>query len=316
MLAKTMTLFIFLLILVAAISQNDNFYCWPESDRKVQTFINNNNTKLDHLPTIRFIQGYWDSQSALQYIGYLYLKEKMGLKVEFYPTIESGLTNDDLLTSPEYTYPDFYWQTIVDDKYDVLLENWPNNIPRIQEYFDRGDVIYGGLNDLYGEIGDYVPDYVYDELSEALLPQQLKHNNILRQQFIDAYTINSNKDWVKELNDTLYSNPQLLSLYLNKSFPLPNYNTPIIWGSSLTWIMSTYTNELTKRFQLYNDTPGIDWIFCPLFSENRLSEFIVDLYENKQPFIINHYSPHSDFATISKRTGKLMRFEQVDFKRN
>ena len=45
------------------------------------TFTNNPNKTLDHLPTIRLIQGYYPSQFAMQYAAYMYLKEKMGVNV-------------------------------------------------------------------------------------------------------------------------------------------------------------------------------------------------------------------------------------------
>eukprot|EP01084_Bolivina_argentea_P173420 300369_1 len=291
---------------------HSEFHCWPQSERKMLTF-DNSNKSMEQFPTIRFIQGYWDSQWALQYIGYLYVKEKMGLNVEFFPKLSSGLTLDNF--SP---YPDFYWDEIANNNYDILLEQWPN-LDGMDHFYDSGSVIYGGINDIYGEIGQFVPDYVYDELIEGTLPKELKHNTVLRQQFIDAYTKNSysGRDWVKYLNDTLYSNNETLATYLNKSYALPTYDKPIIWGSKMTYIMSKYTQNITQYFQIYNDsTPGLDWIFCPLLSESILSEFMIDMYENKQPFIASLYYPHPDFATISKRTGMFMRFEHIFIHRN
>eukprot|EP01083_Nonionella_stella_P033815 92537_1 len=76
-------------------AQDGDFWCWPQSERTSLRFVNNNKS-MDHLPNIRFIQGYWDSQWAVQYIAYLYLKEKMGLNVEFFPQLSSGLTLDNL----------------------------------------------------------------------------------------------------------------------------------------------------------------------------------------------------------------------------
>eukprot|EP01084_Bolivina_argentea_P039399 72804_1 len=315
-------MYLLLLTVSHVISQTcetDEFHCWSESERKTQTFINNNEKALDYLPTIRFVQGYWDCQTALQYIGYLYLKERMGLSVQFHPSIESGLTNDDLVS--KYGYPYFWWEAIREDEYDIILESWPFNFAalNVQPPFDDGRVIYGGINHLNIEVAVFVPDYVYDELQEAILPKQLKHNAILRQRFIDAYTINSDKDWVKELNDTLYANTNLLERYLSKNFTLPSYDLPIIWGSDMNYlVINGYTRQLTKHYQLYNDTPGIDWIFCPLLSEDKLLEFVVDLYEHGrgEPFIISHFSPSSIFATVSKRIGELMQFQKVAFRWN
>eukprot|EP01084_Bolivina_argentea_P067132 122334_1 len=292
-----------------------DFHCWPQSERTILTFVNSNKS-MEQFPTIRFIQGYYDSQWALQYIGYLYVKEKMGLNVEFFPKLSSGLTLDNL--SP---YPNFYWNEIANNNYDILLEQSPHLSGMLRSYGrdDSASVIHGGFNDIYSEMGQFVPDYVYNELIEGTIPKELKYNTLLRQQFIDAYTKNSysGRDWVKYLNDTLYANNETLAKYLNNSYALPTYDKPIIWGSSMAYIMSKYTQNITEYFHIYNDsTPGLDWIFCALLSESVLSEFIIDMYENKQPFIANIYYPHPDFATISNRTGKFMRFEHIFIHRN
>ena len=57
------------------------YSCWDESEQATMTFINNPNKTLDHLPTIRLIQGYYPSQYAMQYAAYIYLKEKLGVNV-------------------------------------------------------------------------------------------------------------------------------------------------------------------------------------------------------------------------------------------
>lgn len=84
-----------------------------------------------------FIHRYWASQWALQYVGYVYLKEKMGVNVQFLPEISTGLSFDDL----NGTYPYTYWEQIELDNYDLLLEMWPQN--GVNHYYDRGHVIFG-----------------------------------------------------------------------------------------------------------------------------------------------------------------------------
>ena len=63
------------------LSNADEQYCWPASERKTLTFINNANKTMTHLPTVRLIEGYYPSQFAMQYAAYVYLKEKMGIDV-------------------------------------------------------------------------------------------------------------------------------------------------------------------------------------------------------------------------------------------
>ena len=132
-----MEFFICFILLLQTLFGDEEFHCWPESDRKILRFYNNNTNIIQHLPTIRFIQGYWASQWALQYVGYLFLKEKMGINVEFYPKLSSGLSFVDAAGE----YPFKYWSNIEDDNYDLLLEMWPQ--PGVNEYYDRGYVIFG-----------------------------------------------------------------------------------------------------------------------------------------------------------------------------
>ena len=47
-----------------------------------------------------------------------------------------------------------------------------------------------------------------------------------------------------------------------------------------------------------------------------LTQFVKDLYDNKQAFIANIYSPHTDFSTISELTSEYMKFEQIALHRN
>ena len=61
---------------------------------------------------------------------------------------------------------------------------------------------------------------------------ELKHNQVLRQKCIDCYTINSDRDWVKYWNDTLFDDLEKLESYLSFGYQLPTYDKPILWGSA------------------------------------------------------------------------------------
>lgn len=96
------------------------------------------------------------------------------------------------------------------------------------------------------------------------------------------------KTQVKYWNDTLFNDQELLEKYLSFGYELPTYSKPIMWGSVFDYTMSQYSHNFTKSVDIYNHSlPGLDWIFIPLGSEGLLTEFVVDLYENKQPFIAN-----------------------------
>eukprot|EP01084_Bolivina_argentea_P064921 118343_1 len=308
---KHVVLLVLLVVFPYTKCQTDR-YCWPESERNTLTFANTTN-KMEYLPTIRFSQGYWPSQSAIQYVGYIFLKEKMGVNVEFFPLLNSGLTVADTLDD-QHPYPFNYWQYIEENIYDILLETW--HVNGDNKYYDRGTVLHGGINELYGEINLYIPRYIYNEFPNSIVLSELKNNNILRQQFIDAYTINSNKDWIKYWNNTLYNNSNLLSEYLSYGFDLPSYDIPTIFGSLFGYEMTKHSKGFIKSIIMYNDTIGLDWNFIPLGSETLLSEFVIDLYNNKQPFIANLYSPHTDFSTVSELTNEYMQFEHIGMPRN
>ncbi len=71
-----------LFVLIYAVNgMDDKYYCWNPSDRVNLTFNNNPAKPMDYLPKIRLIQGYYPSQFALQYLAFVYLREKMGVNV-------------------------------------------------------------------------------------------------------------------------------------------------------------------------------------------------------------------------------------------
>eukprot|EP01084_Bolivina_argentea_P163325 284151_1 len=240
----------------------------------------------------------------------------MGVSVEFFPKLSSGKSFADLLKTKD-DYPIKYWQLLDENEYDLLFEQWPQL--GMEHYYEHGNVIHGGYNGISGQIGLFTPEYVYDESQHAIVPQQLKNNITLRKQFIDAYTINSKsgRDWVKYWNDTLWNDTDLLTKYIELGYSLPSYDKPIIWGSSFEYTMSKYTNNFTYKAKISGDNDrGIDWIFCPLGSEQLLSELVTDLYDAKQLFIANIYYPHKDFATVSELTSEQMTFQPIAMKFN
>merc|ERR1719295_336907 len=285
------------------------FSCWDESEQATMTFINNPNRTLDHLPTIRLIQGYYPSQYAMQYAAYVYLKEKLGVNVTFWPE------NDPSKMPPNSTiyggYPSFYFEAIAQDQYDLLFEIWDVAVESGNgyDYFDKGSVLDKGISGVFGEGGWFVPKYVYDDHPEWTLPSELKTNESLRELFIDSYTIHSDENWIdywwSVWNDSLDS-------YLEYGYEIPNASTPIIWGSYAGYAISGHSQRLVEN--LMDD--GMDWNFAPLKSESALSDLVVDLYEKELPFIANIYSPHLDFATTLENSTGYMEFERIALPRN
>eukprot|EP01084_Bolivina_argentea_P006903 13038_1 len=299
---------------------SNGYHCWTESERHILKFKNNPNKNITHLPIVRLIQGYYPSQFAMQYAAYVYLKEQMGIDVTFYPgndpnalfnryanysgnwcgyniNTTTNTTSNTSTCSPFVPYPQFYFEDIKTNQYDLLFEIWDIMIRdgKGYDYFKREEVKNGGISGVYGEGGWFIPKYVYDNNPEMYIPQQLKYNNTLRQIFIDAYTIHSDRDYInKWWNEWRYK--------LNEypfEYGVPTYSKPIIFGSYENYAISKYSNELVHNL-LDN---GINWTFVAFGYESNLTEFVIDLYEKGLPFIANLYSPHFDFSS--------MKFERI-----
>eukprot|EP01084_Bolivina_argentea_P263231 445436_1 len=300
---------------------NDNYYCWDESERYTLKF-HNSSKNITFLPTLRMLQGYYSSQFALQYVAYTYLREKMGIDVTFYPSNDPNSLIDRYIgythwcretsshyCSPYPPFPQFYFEYIANDEYDLLFEIWELEINSGNgiAYFDNGTVDNGGLSGVSGESGWFVPKYIYEQHPEWSIPINMKNNQTIRQMFIDSYTIYSDINWIdkwyKIWNNSMNSYP----------FDKPQKHIPIIWGSNIDYATSIYSDKLTKN--LLNN--GINWTYVAFGNEEILSEFIKDLYSKGLPFIVNIYSPHIDFATIiNKSDGEYMHFERIDLPRN
>ena len=107
-------------------------------------YQNNASKQVTGLPTIRFTEPYYGSQYALQYAGYVFLRDVMGVSVEwtsiFTPTDVSG------------TYPVYFWDMIKNDQSDILLEAWPVDIADMYNQVNATEVYNGGFTGVYGEL--------------------------------------------------------------------------------------------------------------------------------------------------------------------
>eukprot|EP01083_Nonionella_stella_P229974 813384_1 len=138
MMFKILSVSMNLLFFVIPAASNQ-FYCFHPTDRKEIKYSNVHNKSIDQLPTIRFIQGFWGSQWATQYAAFIYLKEKMGVSVDWYPQQEGNIIDPEILFNFEFeekdTDPAFYWNWIEKDKYDVVFEQWPGSEFQSSKYY-------------------------------------------------------------------------------------------------------------------------------------------------------------------------------------
>lgn len=287
------------------------YQCFSDDELGKLYYVNepDREININDLNPIRLIQGFYGSQTAMQYVGYIYLKEKLGVNVKWYPLSDPNVLyklyyNDTLYPS----YPWFYFEWILDDKYDILFDIWDtidSRVDAITNYYLPGYVLDGGFIDVWAIYGWFAPSYLYKEKPEYIMYKHMINNNKIRQDYINAYIYNSTTNW---LNYTLYSGINNYSKYI---FDTPTFNKPLVFGSWDTYGTSMESYRLAKN--LFNNT----WDFVTLQSEGMLSNLVRDLYKKKLPFIASIYSPHVDFATIlNESTGEIMEFENVLIPRN
>lgn len=101
-----------------------NFSCFDEQTTLV---YKDSGREITNLPTIRLFQGVYGTQWAMQWTAYVFLSEKLGVNVSWYPS-----DDHDILTDPDkYNfditpgYPDYYLKWTSQDKVDLLFEIWP-----------------------------------------------------------------------------------------------------------------------------------------------------------------------------------------------
>eukprot|EP01083_Nonionella_stella_P016152 45161_1 len=307
---------------------SDDYYCWEESERVVLKFANNESKAMTQLPTVRLIQGFYASQFAMQYAAFVYLAEKMGVDVEFYPENNPNalwikykdypgwceymnpLNLSNITCSDAAPYPEFYFEDIGNDKYDLLFEIWDIIGVRDGMYIEEDIITNGGMSGVFGEGGWFIPKYMYENNPSWILPNNLKYNESLRQIFIDAYTINSDRNYIERWWDGWASD---IDTYLEKGYGVPNYSQPIVWGSSPGYEISSHSNNLVHNLL---GGIGINWTFAAFGSEGNLTAFLKDLYANELPFIAAIYSPHEDFAITLPNHTDYMQFERIALPRN
>jgi hypothetical protein len=302
-----------LLVSVTTTASSSTFKCFTSENTEIR--YSNSKKKAASLPTVRLIQGYYPSQYAMQYAAAMYLTEKIGLNVSFYPSSDpNALSIASKKGELVPGYPEFYFAWIMQDRYDLLFEIWSTmeTVADAEEYYLNESVVYGGLNDVYGDLGWFIPVYLYQENPLFAVPEKMSDlSNIeLRQAFINAYTKNSSKDYVE------YANKLRIDSGKKHKFDIPTYSKPIVFGSVDGYGLSF--DSYRMRNGLFNKS----WDFVTFGSEGVLSEFIQDLYSKRLPFVASLYSPHLDFATLVKmNTSKnnnteMMKFQKLYSPRN
>lgn len=284
----------------------DNFQCL--TDPKEITF--NNSNASPNLPQVRIMMCGYSSQCALNFVAYLHMKERLGMNVTFYPTLDyddvwSGAYWDNWNGS--MAYPRNYFEWLWQDNMDLNFEYWPTQLVRTAydgtvtfdgktEYVLSGQIDFGGFVGAYGEESIWLPKYYTDANPTAKIPEILASDATIRSDLISG-----SRDGTTNYNQ-LYNT--------SSAFDMTNESRPIIWGSSPSYWMSLYANDLKENTNL-------NMSFVTTGGEGSLKTLIADLYSQRVAFLSNIYTIDDNFGVVDNvTTGDLQNFEKVAFSRN
>jgi hypothetical protein len=304
-----------------------------------------------YTPQVRVMMGGYTSQWGLTYPPYIFMKEILGMNVTFEPTDDPAYiwTRVGELGS---SYPDMYWDWIKDDIVDIVFEFWPLQVAAVtngtSRYYENNQVDFGGFTGVFGEIGFYLPKYIVDEYPTIIVPSELKTNSAFREMlyygsmngtagFVDGeYVTNTGTldfvdfdgnytkfywerynfyasevdlaDDANGMGEKLASTSDSSTTYQFFDNPLRD-GYPVVWGTVSNYEQSRYANLLTiNELENYN--------FVCIEHEELAGTILSDLYNKRQAFIANIYTPDINFAIIDEHTGKLQEFEKIAFDRN
>jgi len=155
-----------------------------------------------------------------------------------------------------------------------------------------------------------------EEYPTATSPHTLSTDYALRRALSDAYTKNSDRNWVKDMHSKYGVEHIVQSLddpdqgFKSKGYvydyPDEENPCPIIFGLAPQWGVTKYMAELINNL---GGAWALDFKFVPLGTPERMTEFIEDLYSKRLPFVVSLEAPSVDFAF-----GR--RFAKVSLPRN
>jgi len=300
----------------------DAFTCFPASERKVIRYTNDVTglREVTGLPQVRIMMCGYSSQCALNMVAYLFMKEKLGMDVTFYPTADysqvwNGEFWDDYNDSIcDNAYPRKYFSWLEEDVMDLNFEFWPlqyvayNDDGSVKfdfksDYVLNGKVDFGGFVGAYGEISVYIPKYWVEANPTHIVPQIIKDDESFRSALINGSTQGST-DWVAKYLAERESHP----------FDEPTSSKPMVWGSVDGYVMSEYAHGVLNNVI----AGGMDVSFATTGSESSLMELVKTLYSERAAFLANIYTIDDNFGVLDSNgdTIDLQNFEKLVFPRN
>jgi len=296
----------------------DSFECY--APRK-NFFANAPNGEITNLPQVRLMMCGYESQCALQFAAYLFMREQLGINVTFYPTLDY----DDIWSgahwnwSAELAYPRKYFEWLADDEGDLQFEIWETQMMRTDaegaetfngesEFILEGRVDFGGFVGAYGEESVWVPSYVLEDNADFFIPAALRAKEQYREMLIAAATgtyegaANDSTDFV-----AMYG----WNATAKYDFDRPTADVPTVWTSLASYFGSEYSRDLVSTAP--NDL-GMN--FVATGSETALAAMVTELYAARQPFLAYIYTLDVNFGRVDAATGSLQQFEKLVYPRN
>eukprot|EP01084_Bolivina_argentea_P213100 362054_1 len=302
----------------------DNFSCFDEP--KKNYFQNDPTTEITDLPQVRIMMCGYESQCALEFAAYLFMKEKLGMNVTFYPTLDyDSVWNGEFWGgwSDPVAYPKYYFEWLASDSMDLNFEFWPTQLVRTNsdgeetfngetDYILPGLIDFGGFVGAYGEESIWVPKYFVEQYTDGFIPHSILTTTLYRELMINA-SANGATDYINKYNTTgvynishpVYYNRTRVNWTDPVPFDRPTYDKPIVWGSVPSYFMSEYANDLIKNYPLNG---GMDVSFVTTGSESSLASLVADLYSQRAPFMANIYTLDINFGRIDSGFGELQQF--------
>jgi len=292
-----------------------NYQCLD--DPKTIFYENAPEVEVDILPSVRMMMCGYSSQCALNMVAYLFMKEKLGMNMSFYPTNDyDSVWNGEFWQDWEdpFAYPKFYFEWLYNDSMDLNMEFWPLQLSK-PGFDGRADYVlaeanadvypeiaglsridYGGFVGAYGEISIYIPQYWAEQHPTHLIPSLVATDMEFREALINA---------------SAYGPTDYVAMYSDSdAWDTPTYDKPIVWGSVASYSMSEYADGLSKHL-------GMNVSFVTTGSESSLMDLVADLYSQRKPFLANIYTIDDNFGvTANETTGELQQFEKLAFPRN
>jgi len=294
------------------LSMFDDFECFGE--KKKNYFANEPYAEITNLPQVRLMMCGYESQCALQFAAYLFMSEKLGMNVTFYPTLDydniwSAEHWDDWKT---LAYPRKYFEWLADDEGDLQFEIWPTQMLRTDgsgqetfngetEFINEGTVDFGGSVGATGEEGLWVPSYMFEDNPDFIIPSSLRDNAEYRAQLINA-SMGTYEGASEDATD-------FVALYADSAnFDSPTYTTPTVWTSVPSYFGSEYSRDLVSTAP-----NNLEMNFVATGSESSLAAMVQELYAARQPFIAYMYTLDVNFGREDAATGELQQFEKLAY---